>query len=81
MAGPTLKKLTPAPTTSANASPPEGVVPPGGGPLASTIGNTFCPPSRTVPDESVVVTAAPATVADTSATATAPIKATLTAGE
>ena len=56
-------------------------MPPGGGPLASTIGNTFCPSSRMVPDELVVVTAAPATVADMRATPTAAITATLTAGE
>ena len=33
VAGPTFRKLAPAPTTSAKASPPLGVVPSGGGPF------------------------------------------------
>src|SRR5437867_8603879 len=49
VAGPTLKKSTPAATTSPSASAPNGVVPPRGGPFASTIGNTFAPFKSTVP--------------------------------
>ena len=68
VAGPTLKKLTPPPTTSDSASAPDGVVPPRGGPFARTIGRERTPPTRTVPFGSVVVTPAAATSAQTSAT-------------
>src|SRR5438132_511175 len=69
VAGPTLKKLTPASTTSRNASAPDGVVPPRGGPFASTIGKTFVPFRSTVPLGSTLVTVAPADAAE-STTAT-----------
>src|SRR5437879_5618431 len=66
VAGPTLKKLTPAPTTSAKAFAPAGVVPSRGGPFANTIGNTGAPLSTTVPFGSSLVTPAPAIPAHTS---------------
>src|SRR5438128_9129 len=75
VAGPTLKKLTPAPTTSPSASAPDGVVPPRGGPFASTIGKTFAPFKSTVPLASTLVTVAPAVAAKTTA-ATTPERAT-----
>src|SRR5262245_66057641 len=63
VAGPTLKKFTPAPITSSSAFAPDGVVPSRGGPFASTIGKLFAPFNRTVPFASrlVEVAAAPAT--------------------
>ena len=67
VAGPTLKKLTPAATASRSASAPDGVVPPRGGPFASTIGKTFVPFNSTVPFASTLVTVAPADAAKTSA--------------
>src|SRR5438874_5985110 len=70
VAGPILKKSTPAATTSLRASAPEGVVPPRGGPFASTIGNTFDPFRSTVPLGSIVVTAASALAAASAKTAT-----------
>src|SRR3954452_13166412 len=57
--GPIFRKVTPAPATSANASAPEGDVVPGSGPLASTIGNTFCPFWIIVPAGSAPVPARP----------------------
>src|SRR5438067_13618981 len=71
VAGPTLKKLTPAPTTSANAFAPVGVVPSRGGPFANTIGNTGAPFNTTVPAGSSVVTAATALPAHASASTSA----------
>src|SRR5437763_13473694 len=71
VAGPTLKKLTPAPTTSANAFAPDGVVPSRGGPFAKMIGNAGAPFSTTVPLGSSVVTPAAATSAHTSASSSA----------
>ena len=71
VAGPTLKKLTPAPTTSANAFAPVGVVPSRGGPFANTIGNTGAPFNTTVPWGSSVVTPAAAIPAHRSASASA----------
>src|SRR5437588_6829219 len=76
VAGPTLKKLTPASTASCSASAPDGVVPPRGGPFASTIGKTFAPFKSTVPFESRLVGLAPAaetttSMASTTETATA----------
>ena len=67
VAGPTLKKLTPTATASRSASAPDGVVPPRGGPFASTIGKTFVPFNSTVPFASTLVTVAPADAAKTSA--------------
>src|SRR6266487_4986266 len=67
VAGPTLKKLTPAPTTSARAFAPVGVVPSRGGPFANTIGNTGVPFSTTVPFGSSVVAPAAAIPTHTSA--------------
>src|SRR5262245_14714394 len=49
VAGPTLKKFTPAPITSATALEPDGVIPSSGGPFASTIGNTSTPSRSRVP--------------------------------
>src|SRR5919204_947752 len=60
VAGPTLKKFTPAPITSSSAFTPDGVVPSRGGPFASTIGNVFVPFRRTVPFASRLVVVAPA---------------------
>src|SRR3954464_13803585 len=71
VAGPTLKKLTPASTTSCSASVPDGVVPPRGGPFASTIGKTFDPFTSTVPLESRLVTVAPADAAEITTATTA----------
>src|SRR5438874_2546804 len=70
-AGPTLKKLPPAPTTSATAFAPVGVVPSRGGPLANTIGNTGAPFKTTVPLGSRVVTPAAAIPVHRSASASA----------
>src|SRR5438270_11551451 len=71
VAGPTLKKFTPAPTTSASAFAPAGVVPSRGGPLAKTIGNTGAPFNTTVPLGSSVVTPAPEIPTQTSPRASA----------
>src|SRR5207249_3463116 len=71
VAGPTLKKLTPASATSRSASAPDGVVPPRGGPFASTIGKTFVPFTSTVPLESRLVTVAPADAAEITTATTA----------
>src|SRR6266516_5299136 len=71
VAGPTLKKLTPAPTASLSASAPVGVVPPRGGPFASTIGKTFAPFKSTVPLASTLVTVASAVTAKTATATTA----------
>ena len=72
VAGPTLKKLTPAPTTSSSASAPVGVIAPRSGPFASTIGKTLRPSSSVVPYGSsrVLAPAAPCT-ATIAATASA----------
>src|SRR5207244_6415850 len=67
VAGPTLKKLTPAPTTSAKAFAPAGVVPSRGGPFANTIGNTGAPFNTTLPLGSRLVTPAAAISTQTSA--------------
>src|SRR6266536_223207 len=48
-AGPTLNRLTPAPTSSSSALVPDGVVPVTGGPFASTIGKIGWPASTNVP--------------------------------
>src|SRR5919198_1942005 len=71
VAGPTLKKLTPAPTTSARAFAPLGVVASRGGPFARTIGNTNAPFSTTVPLASSVETPASAIPAQARARANA----------
>src|SRR2546426_9121263 len=71
VAGPTLKKLTPAPTTSANAFAPDGVVPSRGGPFAKMIGNAGTPFNTTVPLGSSVVTPAAAIPAHRSASTSA----------
>src|SRR3989442_1703702 len=71
VAGPTLKKLTPAPITSSNAFAPAGVVPSRGGPFASTIGNAFAPFTSTVPFASKLVEVAPAVATHSNDTPTA----------
>src|SRR5712691_4377582 len=71
VAGPTLKKLTPAPTTSANGFAPDGVVPSRGGPFAKMIGNAGAPFNTTVPLGSSVVTPAAAIPAQASANTSA----------
>src|SRR5262245_18269975 len=58
VAGPTLKKFTPASITSATALAPEGGLPSNGRPFASTIGNTLTPSRSTVPSWSRPVEAA-----------------------
>ena len=58
VAGPILRYVAPAEATSASASRPPGVVVPGSGPFASTIGNVFAPSRRTVPVPSLPVVAA-----------------------
>src|SRR5437660_6305282 len=71
VAGPTLKKLTPAPITSSKAFAPAGVVPSRGGPFASTIGNAFAPLTTTVPFASKLVEVAPAVATHSNDTPTA----------
>ena len=68
VAGPILRYVAPAEATSARASAPPGVVVPGSGPFASTIGNVFAPSRRTVPAPSLLVVAAAAPLAHTAAT-------------